>query len=260
MTKTNGSLAWKIFVGVLAVLVVTAIVAEFGLRAYLSRRIETEIAAAVDLPASEHAQVSFGHSPLTFGLLTSKVPELTAAIPSTLALNEDGYTGTPAATVNLRDLRQTDAGAVAESMDLATVVPDSFIQEILQQQMRQALGDTGLSPKLLENFVSVSEVKTNAAAGTISITFTEGVAALDLHPRTENGQATFDVDATRLFGIDLPGGAAEKISEALQEGMRQAVFGNLRVRDITTIEGGLRVTLAGEEVNLDELAGSAQSR
>lgn len=257
MTRTKGSLAWKIFIGILAAVLVIIVVAEFGLRAYISNRIESEFASASPVPTTAGAQVSFGPEPLTFGLLGGKVPHLTLFAPSTLAIDGDSFSGLPAATAELNDVRMTDAGSIAETLDVTTELPDSFIKTVLEQQISSVLSRAdGVPAALMGNLVSISDVTSHPETGTVTIQFTEGVAAIDLRPQREGDQLTFAADSTRLFGVDLPGGVAEQLSRALHEGMRDAVFGNMRVRDVQVVEGGLLVSLSGSDVNLNEIAGA----
>ncbi|QPK83451.1 DUF2993 domain-containing protein [Corynebacterium qintianiae] len=254
MKRTKGSLAWKIFVGILAALLVLILVAEFGLRAFISSQIESQFEEAAPAPTTQDAQVSFGSAPLTLGLLGGKVPHMTLSVPSTLVLDGESFSGQPAATVEMDGVRMTDAGTIADTLNVSTELPDAFVRVILQQQLGSALAQVnGVPTELLQNSVTVSDVTSNPAEGTVTIQLTDGLAAIDLRPEMEGDQLTFSAESTRLFGIDLPGGVAERISQALREGMRDVVFGSMRVQDFTVIEGGLRVTLSGHNVNLNEI-------
>ena len=254
MKRTKGSLAWKIFVGILAALLVIIFVAEFGLRAYISNQIESQFDEAAPAPTTQDAQVSFGSDPLTLGLLGGKVPHMTLSMPSTLVLDGTNFTGQPAATVEMEGVSVSGDQTVADSLRVSTELPDAFVHAILQQQLGTALSQVdGVPAELLHNFVTVSDVRSNPSEGTVSITFTGGLAGIDLRPEMEGGQLTFVAESTQLFGIELPGGVAERISQALREGMRDVVFGSMKVEDFTVIEGGLRVTLSGNNVNLNEV-------
>lgn len=255
MTRTKGSLAWKIFVGVLAVIFILIVVAEFGLRAYVSNRIETEFANAAPVPTTANPQVAFGPQPLTFGLLAGTVPHMTLSVPSTLVLDGDSFTGQPAATVNVDKVRQSDSGFVADTLDVTTELPDAFIQAILQQQASAALSQVdGLPAATLKDLVNISGVESNPDAGDVAIQFNNGLAGINLRPQKDGDELTFTADSTSLFGIDLPGGVAESLSQALREGMQDAVFGPMRVRDVTVIDGGLLVSLNGHDVNLNQIS------
>lgn len=254
MNRTNGSRAWKIFVGVLATVLIILFAAEFGLRAWVANRVESEFAATAPAATSDSAKISFGSTPLTLGLLRGTVPHVALSVPSTLQLTDGRYEGNPAATVHMDNLRQTDAGSVAENFDVVTNLPDAFVKTILQQQLGTALDQVpGVPADVLKNFVSVSSVASNPADGTVTVQFTSDLAAITLRPQMEGDQLTFSADSTRLFGIDLPGGVTDRISQALRDAMRDAVFGNMRVRDVTVIEGGIRVSLTGNDVNLNQL-------
>ncbi|EEI16190.1 LmeA family phospholipid-binding protein [Corynebacterium lipophiloflavum] len=255
MTRTKGSLAWKIFVGVLAVILILILVAEFGLRAYVSNRIESEFAAAAPVPTTADPQVAFGSQPLTLGLLAGTVPHMALSVPSTLVLDGDSFTGQPAATINVDKVRRSDGGFVADTLDVTTELPDAFIQAILQQQVSTALSQVdGLPAAIVEDVVNISGVTSNPETGTVTIQFNNGLAGIDLRPQRDGDSLTFTADSTSLFGIDLPGGVAQRLSEALRVGMQDAVFGPMRVRDVTVIDGGLLVSLNGHDVNLNQIS------
>lgn len=257
MTRTKGSLAWKIFVGILAAVLAIVLIAEFGLRAFISNRIESQFASAAPTPTTGDPQVSFGSEPLTLGLLGGKVPHVTMSVPSTLALDGESFTGQPAATVEMDDVRLSESATIADSLDVTAELPDALIKTILQQQVASTIDQVDGAPAvLLEGLASISDVTSHPDTGTVTIQFTGGLAALDLRPQMEGDQLTFVADSTRLFGVDLPGGVARQLSQALRQGMQEAVFGSLRVRDVKVVEGGLVVSLAGQNVNLNEVAGA----
>lgn len=180
---------------------------------------------------------------------------MTLSVPSTLVLDGDSFTGQPAATVNVDKVRQSDSGFVADTLDVTTELPDAFIQAILQQQASAALSQVdGLPAATLKNLVNISGVESNPDAGTVAIQFNNGLARINLRPQMDGDELTFSADSTSLFGIDLPGGVAESLSQALREGMQDAVFGPMRVRDVTVIDGGLLVSLNGHDVNLNQIS------
>ena len=69
----------------------------------------------------------------------------------------------------------------------------------------------------------------------------------------QDGQLTFQARSTELFGFALPDDVAQAISSAMSEGVAQEATGGMRVEDFTVISGGLRVSVAGSDVNFAEL-------
>jgi len=251
--------AWKVIVGVLAALLVLLVIAEVGIRIFLANQITSEFEAAPAASASTgdaKPDVSFGPQPVTLGLLTGALPHMTLTTPSTLVVNGEQATGNPAATVNLDRVHVTGNDPVAESFELATQLPNDFLRVMLNQAIEQQIGDNGF----LGSLISVSEVSANDAQGTVSIMFSGGAAGIELRPINANGQVSFEAENTQVFGFDLPGGVSESLSEALAEGMRQDVIGEMQVRNITVIPGGLELTMDGENVNFTELQRQLQGQ
>lgn len=233
--------AWKVVVSVLAALLVLFIVAEAGLRTFVARQVTQD-------PAAANMDVSFGNSPLTFGLLRGKFPHMTLNQPSTLLVNGNEISGEPATTVQLDDIRVTGGEPVADSLEVTTELPNEFIRAMLNKQMEQQLGDGFLS-----DVIKISDVSTDPEAGTFKLTFTAGAAGVELRPVLTSGELAFEATNTELFGFSLPEEVAAALSDAMSQGVAGEVGGGMRITDFTVVPGGLRVTMAGEQVNFAEL-------
>ena len=146
------------------------------------------------------------------------------------------------------NVRLNGGEPVAESLRLTTELPNDFVRAMLNQQLQQQIGDS-----FLADVITVSDVTSNEDAGTFTIVFTSGAAGIELQPVMQDGQLTFQARSTELFGFSLPDDVAQAISSAMSEGVAQEATGGMRVEDFTVIPGGLRVSVAGSDVNFAEL-------
>lgn len=248
--------AWKVIVGILAVLLVLLLVAEGGIRMFMANQITSEYSAGAESAsesgeAAEPAEpkVSFGPQPVIFGLASGKLPHIEIETPSTLVVNGDEIYGEPASHVLMDNMRYGSGDPIADSLRLDTELTNDLIRAILNQQLREQMGEDSF----LSGIITVSDVNTDPEAGTIHIAFSGGAASLDLKPITEDGQMRFEATGTKLFGFDLPDEVAGALSDAMQQGMEDQGAGQLRIEDFTVVPGGVRVTMAGENVNFNDL-------
>ena len=250
--------AWKVTVAVLAALLVLLLIAEFGLRAYIADQIRSDFAAeAPDAAAADAADVSFGASPVTFGLLRGALPHVEMTTPSTLSINGDTYSGQPGATINADNLRVVDGRQVADSVRITTELPEDYVRAILQQQLADGFRQSGGGPlSFLQELITVTGVTSHPDAGTFTIDVSGGAAAVDLRPMMNNGQLAFEASSTELFGFQLPDTVAEALTGALQQGVQDTLNGEMQVESFDVVDGGLRVTVAGRDVDLDNLSQS----
>lgn len=232
--------AWKVALSIVAAVLLLFVVAEVGIRTFVAKQVTSQ--------APEGTSVSFGASPVTLGLLGGKFPHMTVDQQSDLLINGDEISGTPASVVDMDNVRLNGGEPVAESLRLTTELPNDFVRAMLNQQLQQQIGDS-----FLANVITVSDVTSNEDAGTFTIVFTSGAAGIELQPVMQDGQLTFQARSTELFGFALPDDVAQAISSAMSEGVAQEATGGMRVEDFTVISGGLRVSVAGSDVNFAEL-------
>lgn len=251
--------AWKVTVGVFAALLILLLVAEAGIRMFVASQITSSYQSQAVGPgavAAAEPEVSFGSQPVTIGLLGGSFPHMTISTPSTLRVSGDQVSGDPAATVVLENVRIMDGEPVAKTFHVTTELPNDFLRAVLNQQIQDQIGNN----RFLKNVITVSDVLTDPASGTFTIMFTSGVAGVELRPTSANGQLSFEAASTQLFGVDLPDGVAEALTEAMAEGMRQEVTGDMQVRNVTVIPGGLRVEMGGNNVNFSQLQHELQGQ
>jgi len=238
--------AWKVALSIVAAVLLLFVVAEVGIRTFVAKQVTSQ--------APEGTSVSFGASPVTLGLLGGKFPHMTVDQQSDLLINGDEISGTPASVVDMDNVRLNGGEPVAESLRLTTELPNDFVRAMLNQQLQQQIGDS-----FLANVITVSDVTSNEDAGTFTIVFTSGAAGIELQPVMQDGQLTFQARSTELFGFELPDEVAQAISSAMSEGVAQEATGGMNVEDFTVIPGGLRVSVAGSDVNFSELQQMQQS-
>ncbi|MEH0147496.1 DUF2993 domain-containing protein [Corynebacterium sp. Q4381] len=243
--------AWKVIVGILAALLVLLIVAEIGVRMFLTNQITkgVEQQSAGQAVAAGQPEVSFGSQPVTLGLLTGSLPHLTVTTPSTLTVSGDTISGEPGATIKMDKVNIVDGEPVAQAFTLTTELPNDFLRATLNQSLHEQLGDN----RWLDSLITVSEVTTDPANGTFTVLFTSGVAGIELRPAQTGGGVSFEAESTQLFGFNLPSEVAGVINNSLEEGM--ASFGNsqMHLSDVAVTPDGLQMQLSGENVNFNEL-------
>ena len=82
----------------------------------------------------------------------------------------------------------------------------------------------------------------------------------ELVPEITDGQMTFRVVNTEIFGFGLPDEVSRGITQALQDGVQQGVSeevgadGTLSIDDFTVIDGGVRLSVSGTNVPLREIS------
>ncbi|WKD56761.1 hypothetical protein CAPI_00915 [Corynebacterium capitovis DSM 44611] len=241
--------AWKVIAGTLAVALVLLLAAEIGLRNYIASQIRGEVSQEAE------PEVSFGSTPVTLGLLGGALPHVSLYLPSTLAVNGDNTAGQPATTVDVTRLHLRTH--VADDLTASAELPDDFLRAQLQQQLSHTLNETGgTAASLLGGIVSVSGVHSNPSEGTFTISLSNGLAGIDLRPVVDNGELTFEAPSSSLFGVALPQSAASVLTDILREQVGSIATGELQITDLTPVDGGLRATLTGQNVDLSSLGDS----
>lgn len=226
----------KVIAGVVAVVVVLAIVAEIGLRWFIGNQVQSEY--------GEDAAVSFGPTPVIAAVVTGKVGHMDLTIPETAE--------EPGARVVAQGLDVRDRTALrADDMEVTTDLSDDLLLSILQRGLAEQTGDG-----LLADLIQITDVTSNPAQGTLDIEFTSGAAELSLIPTTEGDQAVFNVAETRLFGFELPTEVSDAIAQALHDGLHGQLdgAGGLALTGLEVTDKGLRLHLTGSNVVLQQAA------
>lgn len=141
-TKSAGSTAWKIIVGTLVAVLIIVLIAEFGLRWFTAKQMKDQFHAAAQedgIEVSEEPTVSFGSSPLIFGLLGGEVSQLEMHTPSTLQINGNVITGQPESTVEMEGMTLTE-DPVARHLVATTVIPEDYLLITFQEAIASESG------------------------------------------------------------------------------------------------------------------------
>ncbi|WP_080793245.1 LmeA family phospholipid-binding protein [Corynebacterium pacaense] len=270
MAKSKGSAISKVLIIVIAVILLFLLIAEFGLRWFIGNRLKAQFADQVaeqGVTVEEEPSISFGPTPLLLGIARNSIGEVTVNTPETLSITYPGgagqtpeILGTPQATVTLKGLNISDTeNPTARSMDITTFATDDFILATVQREMSTQMGggeSTDFAQQLLQELIQITDVTSDPAAGAVEVEFTGGAAGLTLRPTVDNGQVSFEVLESQLFGIGLP----EEVSAALTEGLQSSVdqvAGGLQVAGIEVLDNGLKIDLTGQNINVRTLEPAA---
>lgn len=264
VAKSKKSALPKVLLTIVVILLLLVLVAEFGLRFMIGKQLKDEFqaqASSQGISTTEEPSISFGASPLLLGIARGSINEVTIDTPDSLTItDQDGVpsiNGTPEATIQLEglDIRDLD-NPVADHLTLTTFAPDDFILATVQQQMNQATNGTGASAgfaeQLIQELVKITNITSNAADQTVEVEFTDGAARASLRPIVLNGQLAFEIVDSQLFGFGLPDEVSQMLTDALQSSIED-VAGGLQIQNIEVGDGGINVTLTGDNINVQTL-------
>lgn len=258
--SSTGSKLWKVLIGILVAVLVIFLVVEIGMRWFLSKQLHDSFAAETpeSVTVEGEPELSFGPSPLTFALFTGNIKQVDVTTPSTLEIGEDYISGAPASQVEVRDL-SLRGDNTAGHLQVTAEIPDDFLKTSIQLQLQEAI-DSGEGEQYSDiiNFLGVTDVVANPTSGTFDLAITQGLFEIELLPVMVDDQLQFEVESTRIFGFDLPPEATESLKNLSEQGLQDELVGELQIQQFTVIPDGFRVTLTGENVDIDELSNSSQ--
>ncbi len=267
MARSSGSTVWKVIVGILVAILLLVLVAEFGLRWFIGHQLRSSFnqqAEETGVVVEEDPSISFGATPLVLSILGGSINEVNVTTPSTLDITYPGgdsslpeISGQPAADIDITDLDISDTdNPVAGRLVTTAEVPDEFLLATIQRQMAEQQGEvTNPATSFMQELITITDITSNPAESTLDVEFTRGAAVLTLQPIAVDGQLTFEATNAALFGFSLPDQVADGITRALQDGVSEQV-GQLGVENFEVIDGGVRIRVAGENVNLSDLSGN----
>lgn len=267
----------KILLAVVVALVIIAAAAEFGLRTYLKGQLADEMRRSASEQGIELAadpQVSFGSSPLLLGLARGTIPSLSVDLPSTLDISyQDSdrsrpvVKGQPAATIDLSDMEISRDNPRAGELSMETTLPDDYLLAVINQSMSQQTSQTSpdgdgqaqgaTADNLLSGLIQVTGVKSDKDKGTLDVELSGGLATLSMTPKSVDGALSFDVSDVKIFGLSLPEELVGDISSSLTGSVERTE--NLRITGASVTADGLRVTLHGDDVRLDDITTEVNS-
>ena len=258
MTRSSSRRGWKIVLGIIAAILVLFFIAEMAVRGFTSHQIKSAIrdSAPETVAVQEDARVSFGPSPVIFGLLRQKLNHINIDVPSTLTPDRETIVGTPAANIDARGVVLDSEDPRADNVVLSTDLPKQFVRDMLQSELDKALTENNDGRfSEFDGILTVSTVETNAMNGTFTITFSNGAFGVELRPDVDvDGQPSFSAVSTQILGHNLPDVFSEAVTSALTSGINEGFVGPLRVREFTVIDAGLHIVLEGEQVHLNDVS------
>ena len=249
-TKSAGATAWKIIVGVLVAVLIIVLLAEFGMRWFTAKQMKDQFHAAAEedgIEVSEEPTISFGSSPLIFGVLKGEVSQLEMHTPSTLQINGNVITGQPEATIDMEGMTLSD-DPVARHMVATTLIPEDYLLITFQDAIADQSGVDMLRD------VVVTDITANGEQGVLDFQLGGGLATISLQPTAVDGQLHLEATESTLFGISLPEEATQSISEGLSKGMQEQFTGDLAIEDVTIEDGAVSIRVAGDNVNFQEMS------
>lgn len=249
--KSGGSLAWKIVVGVLVALLIIILIAEFGLRWFISNQMTEEFknsAKEEGIEVTEDPSVSFGGSPLLFGLMRGSISQMDMTTPSTLQIEGSQIKGQPASEIHVEDMSTDADNPVAGSLRATTTVPDDYLLASFQKGISDQSGSDTIG-----NMV-VTEITANDQSDELEVKFGGGLASLSLKPTARDGKLEINATEAAIFGLSLPEQATSAISDALQDGMsEQLVANDMQVESVDVGDGKLTLTITGTDVPMNDM-------
>ena len=249
--KSGGSLAWKIVVGVLVALLIIILIAEFGLRWFISNQMTEEFknsAKEEGIEVTEDPSVSFGGSPLLFGLMRGSISQMDMTTPSTLQIEGSQIKGQPASEIHVEDMTTDADNPVAGFLRATTTVPDEYLLASFQKGISDQSGS-----ETIGNMV-VTEITANDQSDELEVKFGGGLASLSLKPSAHDGKLEINATEASIFGLSLPEQATSAISDALQDGMsEQLVANDMQVESVDVGDGKLTLTITGTDVPMNDM-------
>lgn len=247
---------WKIVLGIIAAVLVLFFLAELALRWFIADQITSEFrkTAPESVSAQQDPSVHFGASPVLFGVLGGKLAHINIDMPSTLTPDSENIVGTPAATFDANGFTLDPDNPTADELTMSTDVPKELLRDMLQKELGNALAESndGRFSEYNE-ILTVSDVDTNPAEGTFTITFSNGAFGVELHPEITAGQLGFTAVSTKILGRSLPDFFSDAVSVALERGLNEGFVGPLHFREFSVIDSGFHITVHGQNVRMKEL-------
>lgn len=268
-TKRSGNLG-KILVTILVVILVLLVVAEFAARWFVGHQLKTEYeeqVAATGAEVKEDPSVHFGLSPLLLNYFRDVVPTIDADLPDTVSIQQGKQAGDPpeiaglpASQLHFDDLNIADTrNLTAKHLRVHANLTDEYLLASLQRGLAEnspATGNTALDG-IVGQASKVTGVHSDPARGAIMVQFADGLAELAVKPTPSPQGLNFAADSASVLGFQLPPEITQRITQALQDGAQRVTKG-LKLEDAKVQDGGLDITVGGNDVNISELKNQVQ--
>lgn len=256
----------RIFLALIALILVAIIAIEGGGRYLLSRSIESSM--------GEESSISFGSSSLTLAFLSSKVQTVEITTPDSLKIsypnggdNAPEINGSPATHITLTGMHFYGSQAgIADHVQITTTLSDNLLLAMVQQAIAQSREEdttsddssndssfniADITKSIVSSLITVSAVSTDEMHGTVTIQFTNGLASLSITPSIEDGQLTFTHADVSLLGMNISNSLADSITNSLQETAAQ-INSDLKFTNLKVTNNGVMISLEGDNINLSE--------
>ncbi|KAB3522702.1 DUF2993 domain-containing protein [Corynebacterium sp. zg254] len=273
-SRKKTGLVWKILGGLVAVILILGLFAEFGLRWYIKDNIEDtlkEQAAASRVQMQADPSVTMGSRSVVLGLLGGRIPQLDMEIPSSLQVSYENndksrpvVAGDPATTIHATDIAlngSSQEDMILGSLEVETVLPAEAMlaqaQQTMAESKQEQQQDGGLEG-LVQQALRVTDITTDEANQTLTFQLGGGLADLVLRPRVEDGRITMDTTDVKFLGFSLPSAIVDAIGEQIAQQAEEAgnLGDHLRMSDARVTDEGLKVVMQGNDVSMAELARS----
>lgn len=262
MTRRTGGSVSTILGWAVAIIVVLLLGAEVATRIVVSREVSEQFtaqAAAENIEITDEPDISFGWTPVILSAVTRNVPSVEVAAPSTAAVVDGSAVGNPELTVSLTDLDISDTTRpVAGHLIVSTTVTDEYMAAIISdaqaQQAAQSAARGDWIGRLANSVIQVTDVRSDPARNLVAVEISNGAAEILIAAQAANDSVALDVVESKILGVGLPQAAVDAIGTTVRDELQDALqeFGGLRITDAEVVDGGLKVSLSGDNVDLTQ--------
>ena len=215
--------------GLLLLLALLAVGAEFGARWFLADRIETRASQQLGAPVD----ISFGATPILPGLLLDRTVD-------SLHLSSPATAETPALEIDGAGARIAGETVTLDSVSGTATLTDAQLTEAAARKD----GDSGA----LAGLTAIRSVRADAAEG-VRRADVGGVAEIGATPGVSGGRLTFSPQQTEILGLPLPDGLFGGIT-TIVDGTVDDLPAGVTIDGARVVDGGLQVHLAGTGVTV----------
>ena len=215
--------------GLLLLLVLLAVGAEFGARWFLADRIENRASQRLEAPVD----VTFGTSPVLPGLVTSRTLD-------SLHLSSPATAETPALEIDGAGARLDGDTVTLDSISGTATLTDAQLTEAATR------GDRGSGA--VAELTAIRSVRADVAEGVLRADV-GGVAEIGATPGVSDGRLTFSPQQTEILGLPLPDGLFSGIT-TIVDGTMDDLPAGVTIDGARVVDGGLEVHLSGTGVTV----------
>ncbi|MEJ6018823.1 LmeA family phospholipid-binding protein [Corynebacterium sp. H113] len=247
--KSSGCGCLGTILGIVIVVALIAVAAEFGMRFIITKQINDtydQLNSNRQVTATDNLAISYGTSPVLPVLVTDEIPHMTIKTPATLEINDRAAAaggpeiiGEPASTVEMDNLNVANRNnPVAGTMVITSELSPELIQAIANRRSTDLARISSLTP--------------NTAEGVFDAEFTSGLVKAQFRPVVRDGGLGMDIEGASVFGIEV-GGVAQTLGDAALQGLTAPIGHGLVADDATVTDAGLLLRLRGENLPLSTM-------